>query len=593
MGAGGSTYVVERQPGAGTTTPVATLTPAARPFVGIDSAGTATVAWSGIATGLRVVRIPAGGTPEPVQTFEPTSASDTSLSVAPDGAAVLAWIDSSDDPHAAYRPAGATTFGSDTTLDATNKARNSTVTTITGAGRAIVAWQNITDTSIDFALRTPASGFTGVAKVYDSATSVFQPRLASDAAGNAYAIWLNAITLGTNEQIQYSDLAASSSTWSAKANVSQGGEDLASHSLDLASDPAGNLAAIWPRDSDDTIHSKLKPAGGAWPVGAGELVTASGTTGFFGTLAASDHNGFLVAWNQGNTGDDSAEAAFRSVGSAAWTHTPSLGSWETGSSDNAAIAIDPRGNAVVGFDTEVSSGPTTEAMQLAIGDGGAPPDLTLAAPATAVAGAPASFSLTASDFSGVASEVIAFGDGASAAGPAATHTYAAPGGFTVTGTATDVWGHLAGTDATIAVSDATAPVVSGLRLSRKRFAVGRASTPVSARRKVRRGTKISYQSSEAGQARLRIERRRRGFRRGRRCVAKRPRGVRRPRRCTRFTRAGTLSRSATAGSNVVRFSGRIGRRALKRGRYRLTLVVTDASGNESSPSRAGFRIVRG
>jgi hypothetical protein len=134
--------------------------------------------------------------------------------------------------------------------------------------------------------------------------------------------------------------------------------------------------------------------------------------------------------------------------------------------------------------------------------------------------------------------------------------------------------------------------VSELRLSNKRFAVARGATPVSARRRAKRGTKVSYRSSEAGGARLRIERRRPGFRRGRRCVAKRPRGVRRPRRCTRFVRVGTLTRDAKPGANSVRFSGRIGRRALRRGRYRLTLVVTDAAGNASKPSRVGFRIVR-
>ena len=55
---------------------------------------------------------------------------------------------------------------------------------------------------------------------------------------------------------------------------------------------------------------------------------------------------------------------------------------------------------------------------------------------------------------------------------------------------------------------------------------------------------------------------------------------------------GTLRRTATTGANRVRFSGRIGRKALPGGRYRLTVRATDAAGNRSAPRTASFRIVR-
>lgn len=45
---------------------------------------------------------------------------------------------------------------------------------------------------------------------------------------------------------------------------------------------------------------------------------------------------------------------------------------------------------------------------------------------------------------------------------------------------------------------------------------------------------------------------------------------------------GTLRRSARAGGNRVRVSGRIGRRALRRGRYHLTVRATDGAGNRSA-----------
>ena len=69
------------------------------------------------------------------------------------------------------------------------------------------------------------------------------------------------------------------------------------------------------------------------------------------------------------------------------------------------------------------------------------------------------------------------------------------------------------------------------------------------------------------------------------------RGLRR--KCVRLSTVGTLTRRKTvAGANRIKFSGRIGRRALRRGRYRATLVATDEAGNRSTPRSVRFRVVR-
>jgi hypothetical protein len=41
----------------------------------------------------------------------------------------------------------------------------------------------------------------------------------------------------------------------------------------------------------------------------------------------------------------------------------------------------------------------------------------------------------------------------------------------------------------------------------------------------------------------------------------------------------------------VKFSGRIGKKALKPGRYRATLRAKDPAGNRSAPRRITFRIL--
>ena len=121
--------------------------------------------------------------------------------------------------------------------------------------------------------------------------------------------------------------------------------------------------------------------------------------------------------------------------------------------------------------------------------------------------------------------------------------------------------------------DTTAPVISGARLSRRRFRVGRARTPLAT--KLRRGTVLRFRSTEAGTATILFARK-----------------VRARNGHVRFSRAGRLTRTIRAGRSRVALSGRVGRRAMRAGRYRLTLQVRDAVGNRSRPVRLRFRVAR-
>lgn len=76
-----------------------------------------------------------------------------------------------------------------------------------------------------------------------------------------------------------------------------------------------------------------------------------------------------------------------------------------------------------------------------------------------------------------------------------------------------------------------------------------------------------------------------------RCV-RAPRRLRRDLRCIRRVRVGLLVRRARPGVNITAFSGRIGRRALRPGRYRATLTGVDVARNVSAPARTSFQVVR-
>ena len=117
--------------------------------------------------------------------------------------------------------------------------------------------------------------------------------------------------------------------------------------------------------------------------------------------------------------------------------------------------------------------------------------------------------------------------------------------------------------------DTQAPLIGGFRATPSLFAVARAGTPLAAR--LPRGTRFRYTLSEAAKVTLKIQR----------ALAGRP---------TRYRTVGTLSRTGASGANSTRFSGRLRKRALRPGRYRVRITATDTAGNRSARPTTRFRI---
>jgi CSLREA domain-containing protein len=106
--------------------------------------------------------------------------------------------------------------------------------------------------------------------------------------------------------------------------------------------------------------------------------------------------------------------------------------------------------------------------------------------------------------------------------------------------------------------DSTRPLVSELSAKPRRFAVGK------------NGTTLRYRLSENARVVFTVT----------------------P-RCGKRTcrRSGRFAQRAHAGIDKRRFTGKLGRRTLKRGRYTLTVVATDAAGNRSAPRRLALTVV--
>jgi Tol biopolymer transport system component len=149
-------------------------------------------------------------------------------------------------------------------------------------------------------------------------------------------------------------------------------------------------------------------------------------------------------------------------------------------------------------------------------------------------------------------------------------------------------------------ADDTAPTISQLRMSNRRFRVGaQRSALLSKRRRAPVGTTFLFKLSEDARVTImfkrlapgRLVRRRSRGRTVRRCV--RPnQAPGKGRRCKRELASGELRRNGDQGSNRVPFNGVAGRGPLRPGRHRAYIQAVDAAGNLSGRHRLTFRVVR-
>ena len=138
--------------------------------------------------------------------------------------------------------------------------------------------------------------------------------------------------------------------------------------------------------------------------------------------------------------------------------------------------------------------------------------------------------------------------------------------------ATTADGSATGADKTFTAVDRTAPKISKLSVTHKRFRVSSKSTAKSAK-SAPKGTTFRLKLSERATVTFSI----------RKVKSK---------KSTAAISSGTLKRKLKSGSRRVSFSGRIGRKALSPGNYKVTIRATDTAHNRSKKSTVTFTIVR-
>jgi Kelch motif/Galactose oxidase, central domain len=137
------------------------------------------------------------------------------------------------------------------------------------------------------------------------------------------------------------------------------------------------------------------------------------------------------------------------------------------------------------------------------------------------------------------------------------------------------------------------PAISRLALSATRFRAAGSGPSVTAARRRRApiGTTISYRDGAVATATFAVQRPASGRRSSGRCV-KPTHANRRKAHCTRWTTIGHFRHADVAGTNTIRFTGRVSGHKLSPGSYRLSITARIGRGRASSPTLVGFRIVR-
>jgi len=143
-----------------------------------------------------------------------------------------------------------------------------------------------------------------------------------------------------------------------------------------------------------------------------------------------------------------------------------------------------------------------------------------------------------------------------------------------------------------AARDTVRPVVTGIGFSNRRFRAARSGAAIRAAAPL--GTRVRYRLSEAATVAVRYERKTIGRRVNGRCRAATRANSKRA-KCVRWVLVrGTARHRGKAGANAFRLTGRMNRRAMRPGVYRLRLSARDAAGNATATPRrsARFRILR-
>lgn len=237
-------------------------------------------------------------------------------------------------------------------------------------------------------------------------------------------------------------------------------------------------------------------------------------------------------------------------------------------------------------------------LRAAAFDAGGPNLVAAGVPASAVAGQPVSMSATYADlWSGLAGTSWNFGDGSTGSGAQVSHTYAQPGTYTVTVTATDALGNQTTNTYSVAVTAPpppppkfTAPKLSAVGQTARRWRESRPRHHVHGKQ-VPVGTAFRFTLDQPATVTLAFTKSAPGRRVAGRCVASTKKN-RHKHACRRTIGVGRLTVTGKKGANKLSFKGSLPKHGkLPPGTYSVTITATNSAHQSSKPATLTFTIV--
>lgn len=466
--AGGSTDYVGAVRPAGGEWEVAPIANHTSGTIGVDLVaspdGTLTAAWiasTGRGQAVRTAtRAPGGGWGE-VHTLsdDARSADQLMLAAGAGGAVVAIWrranAESRAIAQASVRPAGGSWEPArDVSLAGSDASYPRAAVAADGAVR--VVWSRFNGLRWLVETRSkPAGGDWGQVDVLSAATaSASTLDLAVSGSGAAVATWVRA----TSPKSVHAIVKPADGGWSAVHDLSLDGREAIEPQAEIAAD--GTATVVWGQVEGTTriIRTATRPAGGQW--GESRAISQPGASAHQPTLAMTADGAAVASWIRSDGPGYYRVQAARRTPDGLWSE-PDWISAERAMAFGPAVALDGRGNAVVAWDRTHDDDATRHQIQAVGFDGEAPSIDALSIPATATAGTALSFAAQARDVWSPIELLWSFGDGATATGPSATHTFPAPGDRPVTITATDAVGNAASASGTVAVAPMPLPTPPG------------------------------------------------------------------------------------------------------------------------------------
>ncbi|HJZ38716.1 MAG TPA: PKD domain-containing protein [Solirubrobacterales bacterium] len=437
------------------------------PQVAFDAAGDETAIWSNFESSkgsiMSATRRADGAWGEPVAISAPGAQFNlNSLAVAPGGEATAVWVaqvgPEEDVVEASSRPAGgaweepvelSAVATGPIPLPAADDAR--VATDAAGDLTAVWAFGPTPESTIQVA-RRPAGGTWGKPTTV-SATDAFagSPVLAVNAGGDADLAW-------TSQSDDFSEFSIQSATsvaggpWEPHAVVAHLSTDVGVGGL--AMDPAGEATVIWLQVGSPgaTVETASRAAGGDW----GPAVRLGGGKSAEEPDVAYRGDEPVAIWHQWEEGGANVIDTAGRSDDGTWGAPTDISSGDARFVEAPELAFDAEGEGIAAWYSSEGEGNDPEYEVEAAGYDAAGPRLGSASiPTTGTAGTPVDFSASPLDvWSGVGATEWTFGDGGSAGGPSASHTYASPGTYAVTLRSTDLVGNASTVTGTITIGPA-------------------------------------------------------------------------------------------------------------------------------------------